>query len=704
MSSHRSKPTFEASRELDSLAPAAAPGSLAEEVAAIGDALVEPLPVPRRRRRVWPILFVLALLAGGGAIGWRWWTSRKEGTRVERATYVVQRADLPIVITETGSLDALHSEVIKSKVEGQATIISLVDEGSIVTDEEVAEGKILCELDSADLRERLTQQKLTFSTAEATFMQAKEAYDIEKSEGESKVKQGELNVKFGRMDLEEYVGKALADDALAGSIDLLKLAVQLHGEAVEHRKRVEAEVARSLAEVGRALQGVETEADNPKSSGSGSDASGASPASPRVEADVSEPGSQAFRLGGLALQRTRKLEADIGLAYEEFKRAADKVVSYAGLKRLGVKSSQQLEAEQLGLMRQEITLDQALAARQLFLRYEFPKQAEAFLSLYQERGKELERIIARAHSALSKAEVELKSADAKYVLQKKQLDKLQKQIEHCTIRATKPGLVVYGTTGWDHHNRTPIEVGSSVHERQVIIKMPDIASLAVEAKIHESVVDKVKVGMPVRIKVDAFPNLAVTGKVLKLAVLPSSQSNWLNPDLKEYDTQISIDGEKAGLKPGMSAALEIDVKILKSVLQVPVQAVGSRDGKTVAYIVRPDGSEESRGIEVGESNDKMVEVTGGLREGERILLEAPQIALASEEEKDAEKKKEKEKEEGGEGEERLDSPPPARPSAAGPPTGRSGGPGEKRGPRKRSPGGQGGAKAPAERPNKPPAS
>jgi len=575
-----------------------------------------------RRRLLLPVV-VLLVVAAAVAAAIAALKVGGQGGKPPRATYVVRRGDLPIVIAETGSLDALKSEVIKSRVDGSTTILSLVEEGTIITEEDVKKGRILVELDSSRVRDKLTQQQINYASAEAAYKQAKEAYDIQKSSNESNVREAELNVKFSRMDLEAYVGQELADAALAGKVDLLKLAEQLYAEARDHRQGLEAEVAAALKQVERALKGQGT------SGGLRTSPSGSKP--PMKIFGVSEPGTMTHRLGGSALQQKRKLEADISLAYEEFKRAADKVISYANLTRLGVKSAQQLEAEQLALMRQRVALEQALTARELFLRYQFPKQAEQLLSLYRERCRELERIKARGRAALAQAEATLRSAESKYIVQKAELEDLQEQLKNCIIRATKPGLVVYATTGrhWRYRGE-PVREGSTVYERQKILRLPDLSTMAVRLRIHESVVDKVKVGLPARITVDAFPKRKFKGKVVKVAVMPASDTSWLNPDLKEYETVVDIEGDKTGLKPGMSAEVEIDVKTLKNVLQVPVQAVATLKGKTVVYVIGPDGGEEPREVEVGESNETMVEIRSGLREGERILLEAPQIVLAKE--------------------------------------------------------------------------
>jgi len=211
--------------------------------------------------------------------------------------------------------------------------------------------------------------------------------------------------------------------------------------------------------------------------------------------------------------------------------------------------------------------------------------------------------------------------------------------------------------------------------------------------VHESVVDKVRVDQMARIRVDAFATRSFTGKVLKVAILPNTSSSWLNPDLKEYDAEISIEGDTSGLKPGMSAEVEIDVKIVRKVLQVPVQTIGAHRGKTIVYVVGPKGGEEMREVVIGDANDKLVEIRSGLSEGERVLMEAPQIVSVQDEEAEKGDKKEEEEFNGG--------PPPdpsARKQPADPPEGGgerpSGRPGGRTGRDRSKPRGSGGGSPP----------
>ncbi len=680
------------------------PGGLVDaEVGQAEAGALAPLPRARRRRRrsLWPLWLLLVVGAGAGYGGWRWWWSQKQVAETTRSIYTVRRGDLPIAITEGGSLKALTAEVYKCEVEGSTTIISLVPEGTVISEEDVEKGKVLVELDSAELRERLTQQEITYANAESTYEAAKEDHAITKSEGESNIKNGELNVKFGRMDLEQYVGQALCTDALSGKVDLLKLADGLFRGAREQRQELEGELAKALKEVDAALAAPAEDTATPPSREQ------PLPAEPGDESDrfagVSQP-ERDERVGGQSLQAKRKHEADIELAIEKFKRAADEVVWTARLAKRGFVSQNELEADQLALKSSVIDLQQALSARELFLRYEFPKKAEEFLSIYLERGKELDRVNARARAALAQAGARLKSAEATYLVQKAKFEKLTSQVDNCMIRATKPGLVVYATTGGHYRSRgEPIEEGSTVRERQEIIKLPDISTLAVAIKVHESVVDKVKVELRATIRIDAFPNMRLTGKVNRVSSFPDASSRWLNPDLKQYETDVSIDGVHANLKPGMSAEVEIRVDTRNDVLQVPVQAVTGRRGKSVVYLVQGEGEEE-RAVELGESNDKFVEVVQGVAEGDRILLEAPQT-MSVEQEEEGEDEREGEE---GEKEDAVGPPSPPGPSPGGPremrPKGGAVGKGRDGEPRRRRPGGAPGKRPPgAEKGGKRPA-
>jgi len=112
------------------------------------------------------------------------WSGKSDDStaKAKSTTYIVERKDLTISITESGNIRARESEDYKSKVEGRTTIISIVPEGTIVSKEDIENEKVLVELDSSDLKRRLTEKEINVATVEASFIEARESLDIQKKQ------------------------------------------------------------------------------------------------------------------------------------------------------------------------------------------------------------------------------------------------------------------------------------------------------------------------------------------------------------------------------------------------------------------------------------------------------------------------------------------------------------------------------------------
>ncbi len=150
--------------------------------------------------RGWPALSggaALVLVMGvwlfGGALG-------GDGTAEDGPIYIAKRGPLTIHVTESGTIQAREQVVIKSEVEGQTTIIWLIEEGK-----HVQEGDLLVELDVSKLQDNLVDQEIRVQNAEASFIRARENLEITKSKGESDVAKAELDYEFAIEDLKKYV-------------------------------------------------------------------------------------------------------------------------------------------------------------------------------------------------------------------------------------------------------------------------------------------------------------------------------------------------------------------------------------------------------------------------------------------------------------------------------------------------------------------
>ena len=480
------------------------------------------------------------------------------------ALFIASRGDLTISVTESGDIKAVNSKDIKSEVEGRTTIISIVDEGTYISPEDVNNGKVLVELDSSDIEQKLTQQEVTFLTSEASYAEAKESLDIQKKQNDSDVQGGRLKVRFALMDFKKYLSEIVAEQVIERVKESQSLENTAFDRYLEHPQ-----------------------------------------------------------LGGEALQELKKLNDDITLAESRFERASDKLQWTRKLREKEYVAETELKADELEVESLRVQKERAQIALELFKLYEFPKEAEKFLSDYYEAERELERVEARARSKLAQAQAKLASNEAQYRVQKEQLEKLRKQLKACVITAPSPGQVVYSssTDAWARRNR-PIEIGAEIRERQKIISIPDTTKMKVEIKVHETWVDKVEPGQDAEVTIPAFPDKSFTGKVLKKAPLAEQQNWFLNTDLKVYATDVGIDGTYDFIKTGMSAKVEIIIEQLRNVLSVPIQAVITQEEKKLCYVMTNNGPQK-REVETGLFNADFVEIKSGLKEGEKVLLKPP---------------------------------------------------------------------------------
>jgi len=502
-------------------------------------------------------------------LGWRYYNAKAGRAALGgggESTYPVTRQDMTVSVLESGSIQAKNSVTIRSEVEGRTTIVSIIPEGTVLTEEDVKNGKVILELDSSGMREDLNRQQIAYNTAMADFTDARENLDIQKNQNESDIQQGKLTVQFGMMDVQKYLGQAAADKLIADA--------------------------------------------NSR---------------PVTNEDFQNLTQDPNQLGGESLQTYRQLTSDINMAQSEYYLAQNTLAWTEKLAAKNYVAKTELESDKLRAERTQVAQEQAQTAIALFIRYEFPKEAHKFFSDYIEAKRQLQRTLAKARSLQAQAEAKLGNAEATFALEKERLEKLQRQIVASTVKAPCPGMVVYATQRGrgGSRSRTSIEVGRELYEREEIMSIPSASDVLVDTKVHETNVDKIAVGQKAKITVDAMLDTVFLGNVLKISPLPDPTSFLSNPDLKLYATDVSLDGGQM-LRPGMSAKVEIVIAQLKNALTVPIQCVSNRAGKKICYVHTSSGSKE-REIKVGAYNDKFVQVLEGLEEGEKVLLSPPRI-------------------------------------------------------------------------------
>ncbi len=289
----------------------------------------------------------------------------------------------------------------------------------------------------------------------------------------------------------------------------------------------------------------------------------------------------------------------ITLARADLERANDRMNWSRSMKQKGYVSMSTVRSDEFTTAKAEETLKQEESAFDLFRKYTAPRTL-----------RELEGAVLGTQATLSYQELRAQRHIARLAM-------LEKQVDACTIRAPHDGFVIHAN---DNRRQVYIEEGMPVRQKQPLFYLPDLNEMEIVAQLHESIVSEVRPGMEATVEVETFPDRAMEGLVHTVSPLPTFE--WRS-DVRYFDAIVKIAKSPPGLRPGMTAQVEIAMPSRQNVLAVPTEAVASDDGQDVCFVVH-EGGLERREVKLGQVTREMTEVSDGLREGEQVVLNPKQ--------------------------------------------------------------------------------
>ena len=306
---------------------------------------------------------------------------------------------------------------------------------------------------------------------------------------------------------------------------------------------------------------------------------------------------------GIYVKELQTAEANINIAQENLRSSENLLEHTRKMSRKGFVTSLQVEADEFSVERSKLELQSARTAKDVLEKFS--------------RRKMLKELEAKREAAGAL----VTSEQAAFNLEQVKKARLERQLANCEIKAPQNGIVIYandqgGGRGMGSSSGVKIEEGATVRDAQTILRLPDLSNMQVKMTVHESKVERLKVGMPASVKIS---DREFQGKIVTIANQPEPGS-WMNANLKEYATIVKIGGEADGLKPAMTAEVEVLIADLNDVLTVPVSCVVEQGGKFNAWVVNGPNKFERHPLTVGLTNDKVFEIKDGLKEGDVVLL------------------------------------------------------------------------------------
>ncbi|MEA2570476.1 MAG: HlyD family secretion protein [Acidobacteriota bacterium] len=184
---------------------------------------------------------------------------------------------------------------------------------------------------------------------------------------------------------------------------------------------------------------------------------------------------------------------------------------------------------------------------------------------------------------------------------------------------------------------------SSFNAGTVLFSVADVSKMIVKAGVNEVDIGKIRVGMPVKVTLDAYPKMAFPARIERIA--PAVR---LDDKVRVFDVEVRLDAQGKELRSGMTANIEVAGERKEKVLTVPVESVFQRDEGEIVYVKKTVDPKvlaeqakkkksdddkkddwkqyfEKRVVVTGLSDNAHVQIISGLKAGEEVALEDPSL-------------------------------------------------------------------------------
>ncbi len=300
-------------------------------------------------------------------------------------------------------------------------------------------------------------------------------------------------------------------------------------------------------------------------------------------------------LEGRYLSQLMTLEKDLAIAQSNLRTAQNMLGHAAMMAERGYVSELEVEEKTFAVTQSELNVEVKIIEIDVLKRFT--------------KAMEMETL----KGDLNAAKAKLAADEERATMHAARRDLAIEELEHCVIKAERSGLVIHPSAArW--RNAPEIEEGATVYKDQVLLLMPDLSKMQVKVGIHESIVDRIKPGLAARI---TLPDKTLDGEVSSVSSV-TRPAGWWTGNVVKYDTIIKLPSVP-GLRPGMSAEVEVILDRHTDVLTIPVTAVlGTVEGD-FCWVDTTEGLER-RSLKLGDTDDLFIVVKAGLKEGEQVVL------------------------------------------------------------------------------------
>ncbi|MEJ5312957.1 MAG: efflux RND transporter periplasmic adaptor subunit [Anaerolinea sp.] len=160
-------------------------------------------------------------------------------------------------------------------------------------------------------------------------------------------------------------------------------------------------------------------------------------------------------------------------------------------------------------------------------------------------------------------------------------------------------------------------VGDSVNPGTISFRIDDLSRLLVDVQITEVDINRIQVGQNATLTFDAIPGKEYHGRVTEVGRVGTNVQGVVN-----FSVTLELTDPDEAVRPGMTAAVNIETDRVENVLLVPNRAVRLRESKRVVYKLI-NGTPTPFEVTLGLTSDAYSQVLSGVSEGDVLVLNPP---------------------------------------------------------------------------------
>ncbi len=292
-----------------------------------------------------------------------------------------------------------------------------------------------------------------------------------------------------------------------------------------------------------------------------------------------------------------------------------------------------------GTEKTDISKDKRIAELELQKINEFLPRDEKIYSRRQIIEGQLDKEFTEKKLVFADARLSLKGKvytldEAILLLERQQANNKIGQVERAltSLKLVSPasGIVVYTNPDF-FFGGFSIQAGRTVWIGQTLFNLVNPDKMEAKCYVLEKDAGELKKDQTVTVSLDPFPGVTFTGKVKSIDNLARPIDR--DSPVKYFQTVVSLDKNDANLmKPGVKLKAEISATSMQSVVVVPRSAVVKKEADYLVYVVKGPGEFEPVKVKLGQGDMIQVVVTEGLKAGQVLALNPPDVKRETKEE------------------------------------------------------------------------